>query len=198
MRTVALCLLILAVSSAAAGPVTASPDRCSTTAAVTFRSPRIEVWATERPSICHRPTGKVTTPANEPPIAGFDRDRPRAARQSTDAAGDYIGYAWESPEDECGYSGITLVNARTGAVGAPQAYRCGFFTRFRRVVVKATGAIAWSERHSIVACRTGCDADGATHVVLASASGVDTRSLRDAPRGVRWRQSGRSRFAPLP
>src|SRR5215218_11002378 len=115
MRMLAGSLCAVALCSVAV-PAAASPDRCSTRAEVSFRSPRIEVWATQPVRICHRPTGRLTRPFNEPPIAGYDADRPRAARESIDAAGDYLGYAWESPEDDCGYSGIALVNARTGVV----------------------------------------------------------------------------------
>jgi hypothetical protein len=187
------------VSSAGAAP----PDLCDTRGEIVLTSPRVEVWAatSRTPArICHRPTGLVTQPEDEPPIADPDVDDRKAARRSIDTGGDYVGYAWESNDEECGYGGVVLVNARTGQAGWPRIYKCGSYTRFRRVVVRPSGAIAWGELHSIVVCRASCEearSAPSTREVVARGRGVDTRSLRETRPGVAWRQRGRWRREPL-
>ncbi len=192
--------LVAAVSALAlwplAGSASAATDRCRTHEKVVLTSPRVEIWAGEPARICHRPTGRVTAVEEVLPIADPDVDDRAAARRAIDTGGDYVGYAWDYDDEECGYGGLSLMNARTGEIGYLRSNKCDFYTRFRRVVVRPSGAIAWGEYQTILVCRSGCEAARSQRSyseVLARGRDVETRSLRETRTGIAWRERGRWR-----
>jgi hypothetical protein len=109
-------------------------------------------------------------------------------------AGSYVGFAWNSPEGDCGYAGIELADARTGRDNLIDVEKCASAKPIQRVVVKAPGRIAWTEHHEVLACLTGCFATrlGLPKMpVLGKVTMSEERTLRATPRGIEWRHNGR-------
>jgi hypothetical protein len=112
-------------------------------------------------------------------------------------AGDFMAYAFQEDGEDC-HTGVEVIDGRTGMDSAPQVHRCGYWTRFKRVVVLPNGAVAWSERVSIIACRSRCaELRPPDNVVLARSRAVVTRSLRATRGGVKWLEGGRWHRARL-
>jgi hypothetical protein len=116
--------------------------------------------------------------------------------------------AWSWSEGGGGgeyYSGLDTIDARTGTqttvdtIGSP-ADQSGP-QRYVRVVLRGSGAMAWSTRDGIFACRRCQDPSGrlpATAIRVLAPATADPRSLRVTPGGVAWRVGATTRRANLP
>lgn len=130
-------------------------------------------------------------------------DDPAVIPPSVRISGEYAAFIWGSPEGADDYSdGIDLVNARTGRVSTVTIYDTGTENRFKGLVLKHTGALAWSERRRIYVCRAACvgarrDVVRAGTRLVAHGPAVDARSLMPIRGGIRWRERGRWRTARL-
>jgi hypothetical protein len=130
--------------------------------------------------VCHRPTGR---------ISALLRDDPVTVRIS----GRFVAYTWDSPEDDCGYGGLDIVDARSGRQSTAGIRKCGYEQQFRPFVVKPSGALAWMQGRRVLLCRicfTEDEFSVARPATLASGSTVARHSLRGTRRGVVWRQAG--------
>jgi hypothetical protein len=151
---------------------------------------------------CYPPTGRRTFLADNP--SSGERPQPHFGSRSLLLAGTFALYMWEAGEGDYAYTGVDLVDARTGKQ-ATLTGRRGYvaYQPVVRLVLEPTGSIALSRRHEILVCRQACDIDTypapvGEHVqVIARDGGVDGRSLRATPRGIEWRQGGRWRHASL-
>ena len=131
--------------------------------------------------MCHRASGRRTLLQNDPSVVRI--------------AGTMVAFSWDSPEDDCGYGGLDVADARSGRQGAAGFRKCGFEHQFRPCVVKSSGAVAWMDGRHVRLCRV-CfteDDDSAvvsTTVTLARGPDVARHSLRGTRRGIVWRQAG--------
>jgi hypothetical protein len=148
-------------------------------------------------SVCHRPTGRRTTTGHDP-VSYYYR---YFAPHTVAIAGDYAAFSWDEPEGDEQYAGVLLVDAATGRAKNATLAVDATFGRFRRIVLKPSGGLAWSERHRIFACPSPCLPDDPLGFPqpqkLARGLRVDGESLRGTATGIAWREGSRRRRANL-
>ncbi len=151
----------------------------------------------ERMQVCHKPTGRRMYPDNEPPY----RDDGLIEVQFV---GPYVVYSWDSPEDDCGYSGLSLINTKARYEALLEMYECGYSDDFDPVIVKGSGTVVWAYRKAIYACEAACRTsrrDPRTNPIpprlIAKGQSLRPSTLRSTPRGIAWQQDGRVRHARI-
>jgi hypothetical protein len=222
--TVGPVALLLAVgASAIAGSATSDRRPCPTHGsfsrnliAVVAVSPRVVVETlafhpyqpyTPFSFACYPPTRRRTFLRDGPIVLGNGVSRPRDhyAGHSLALAGTFAAWVWIGSEGDNAYTGIDLVDGRTGAQATVALVHVGssYYQPVVRIVLKPHGTLAWSQAHEILVCRRACITEDARlpagqHVqTRAHSQGIDARSLRATPRGIEWRENGRWRRAPL-
>jgi hypothetical protein len=222
--TVAPVALLLAVgASAIAGSATSDRRPCPTHGsfsrsliAVVAVSPRVVVetlefhpyqGAAQLSFACYPPTRRRTFLPDDPIVLGNGVSRPRDhyADHSLALAGTFAAWVWTGSEGDNAYTGIDLVDARTGAQAAVVLVHVSpfYFQPVVRIVLKPNGTLAWSQAHEILVCRRACITRDPTlpagqHVqTRAHGRSIDARSLRATPRGIEWLENGRWRRTPL-
>jgi hypothetical protein len=222
--TVGPVALLLAVgASAIAGSATSDRRACPTHGsfsrnliAVVAVSPPVVVETlafhpyqpyTQLSFACYPPTRRRTFLPDDPIVLGNGLSRPRDhyADHSLALAGTFAAWVWTGSEGDNAYTGIDLVDARTGAQATVALVHVSpfYYQPVVRIVLKPHGTLAWSQAQKILVCRRACITRDPTlpagqHVqALAHSQGIDARSLRATPRGIEWRENGRWRRAPL-
>jgi hypothetical protein len=150
--------------------------------------------------VCNKASGRWMRPDQDPGIRGnndFDEETIGVRFR-----GPYVVYSWDSPEDDCGYSGLRLMNTRARYEIALEFRECGYADDFEPVIVKRSGTVAWTFGRTIYACEGACRTErraGRSHPARIIARGPTVRpsTLRATPRGITWRQGGRARYARL-
>jgi hypothetical protein len=166
--------------------------RCKVPAggAVELRTPRIVVYddpRAEHPVACYLETGLRKE------LAFIDG---RNAHYILRVAGPYVAFSYdESFGADMAYVGIEVFDMkrdRERTVASGDAFRGdGYYD----AVLKPSGAIAWTEGNAVRACTPKCDVANAR--TIATGGDIEKRSLEETRDGVRWRQGGRWRSAPL-
>jgi hypothetical protein len=150
--------------------------------------------------VCSYRTGKRHFVPEDPMIVGDD-DHPAA--HTVAARGRYAAFIFEAAEGPSDYyEGIELVDesGRSATVAIVKSQQ----RHYRHFVLKASGAIAWSEKDrgvpTIFACLRRCLKYDAIppHVQLARGGDIDVNSLRGITGGITWHQGHRWRRARMP
>lgn len=150
--------------------------------------------------VCHKTSGRRMRPEQDIGIRGnndFDQELIGVRFR-----GPYVVYNWDSPEDDCGYSGLQLINTWAGYETSLEFRECGYADDFEPVIVKRSGTVAWTFGRTIYACEAACRADRRTRRlhparIIADGPTVRPSTLRATPRGITWRQGSRARYARL-
>jgi hypothetical protein len=155
-------------------------------------------------SVCNRATRRRWTLRNN--LYGSEDARLPIPRRPVTIAGWHAAWSWsEGGGGGEYYSGLDTIDARTGiettvdSIGSP-AGQSGP-QRYVRVALRGSGAMAWSTRDGIFACRHCQDPSGtlpAAAIRALAGTAADPRSLRVTPRGVAWREGGATHGARLP
>lgn len=142
---------------------------------------------------CYRPTRERTMLTNDlPETGGFGRRY--FAGGVISIAGEYTAYAW----DDGDFTGVALVDARTGVQSVVDIYDTPSWQRFKRVLQKASGRVAWSQRGRIRVCRTNCLSETPAAETVANSRQIEPRSLRGTRSGIAWLEGSRRHIARLP
>lgn len=141
--------------------------------------------------VCYRATGRRTSPTFDP-------------GEVLRVSGRFVAFSWGYIEGESAdaWRGILLIDARKGKQSFVQFedYQSDGSEHYRDMVLKPTGVLAWTEPKRVMACPRDCMHDGPGDppvVVLARGRDIAQHSLERTRGGVKWRQGGRWRSAPL-
>jgi hypothetical protein len=210
----AMALLALAPAAGGARP------KCATKKGYVLvtRSPRLALFTSTGDyfdtRVCSYRTGKRHWVPEDPLLYS---DNGRRLQNTAAARGRYAAFIWEASEGpDDFYDGIGLVD-ESGQYATITISK-SLSRRHRRFVLKASGAIAWSEKTKlgprgvddptttnrpiprVFACLRRCLKYDAIppRVQLASGRDINLNSLRGIRGGVEWRQGNRWRRARLP
>jgi hypothetical protein len=154
-------------------------------------------------SVCSREKRRRWTLGHA--LFGSDNARLPVPRRPVTITGWHAAWSWSEGGGGEYFSGLDTIDARTGrqttvdSIG-PAAEQSGP-QRYVRVVLRGSGAMAWSTRDGIFACRRCQDPSGrlsSNAIRVIAPATADPRSLRATRRGVAWRESGAARGARLP
>ena len=159
----------------------------------------------ERVQVCHKPSGRRTYPENDIGILEDDIGiLPSGGLVGVQFVGPYLVYSWDSPEDDCGYSGLSLINTAASYDALLEIRRCGYSDDFDPVIVKRSGTVLWAYRKAIYACEGACRAsrrdprsEPLPPRLIAKARNLRPSTLRSTPRGITWREGSRRRHARI-
>ena len=205
MRPVAEIVVAAAVMyGALASPATAAARQCPSRATArngllsVFRGTDAVAYATRATGnsyVCDRRSGRRT--ALESQLFGANSGS-AVSRRSVAIAGPYVAWEYQAIDGNVFYSGLELVNARTGKQTLIEQIdvtnRLPGPLHYLRLALRSSGALAWSTTDGISACVhcqqvTGDPPRPAIHR-LASAHGLAPRTLRTTPQGITWTQNG--------
>jgi hypothetical protein len=152
----------------------------------------------ERVQVCHKPTGHRMYPDNDLGILSTDKVI------GVQFVGPYVVYSWDTPVDDCGYSGLSLINAKARYEALLEIQECGESEDFDPVIVKRSGTVVWTYRKAIYACEAACRTsrrdprtDPVPPRLIAKGQSLRPSTLRSTPRGIAWQQGGRVRHARI-
>jgi hypothetical protein len=152
----------------------------------------------ERVQVCHKPTGRRTYPDNDLGVLS------NYELVGVQFRGPYVVYSWDTPVDDCGYSGLSLINAKAGYDALLEIRKCGYSDDFDPVILKPSGTVVWTYHKSIYACEGACRVsrrdvrdDALPPRLIAREPSLRPSTLRSTPRGIAWRQGSRVHHARI-